>query len=97
MADEQDDAQKTEDPTPRKLQDSRKKGQVALSRELNNWLMILMATILIGTMAPSVMGDLKDHMSSYIEHAHAYPQPPGGFSIMLGHLFKWGRSLHQRQ
>ena len=40
-SDQPDDSQKTEEPTSKKLEDARKKGQVPLSREVNNWLMLL--------------------------------------------------------
>ncbi len=86
---QQDDAQKTEDPTPKRIEESRKKGQVALSRELNNWIMLLTATILIGTLGAHVMRSLTNHMRSYIEHAHAFPSGPGGVAMALGDSF-WG-------
>jgi len=40
MAEEQDDSQKTEDPTSRRLDEARGRGQVANSREVNNLLML---------------------------------------------------------
>ncbi len=40
MAEEQDDSQKTEDPTSRRLDEARGRGQVANSREVNNFLML---------------------------------------------------------
>ena len=68
-----DDTQKTEEPTPKRLEDARKKGQVAISREINNWLMLLTGTVLIGVAASPMMSELKAHLKNYIEHAHAYP------------------------
>ena len=60
MADgeEPDESQKTEDPTPKKLEEARKKGQVALSREVNNWVMLLAATIFMLTVSPIMMDNL---------------------------------------
>lgn len=93
MSDDQDDSQKTEDPTPKRLEESRKKGQVALSREINNWIMLLAATILIGAASPAVLSNLKQHLRAYLEHAHAFPGVPGvsdtlteSFWIILGIL-----------
>ncbi|MGH6892066.1 MAG: flagellar biosynthesis protein FlhB [Dongiaceae bacterium] len=40
MAEEQDDSQKTEDPTGKRLDEARNRGQVANSREVNNLLML---------------------------------------------------------
>ncbi|MGH7089560.1 MAG: EscU/YscU/HrcU family type III secretion system export apparatus switch protein, partial [Stellaceae bacterium] len=34
---EQDDGQKTEDPSQRRLQRAREEGQIAQSREINTW------------------------------------------------------------
>ncbi|MFP4097584.1 MAG: flagellar biosynthesis protein FlhB [Alphaproteobacteria bacterium] len=85
MAEDQtDDSQKTEDPTPKKLEEARKRGQVALSREVNNWVMICAATILVIALAGSMFTQLKETMALYIEQAHALPQAPGGLGIVLG-------------
>jgi flagellar biosynthetic protein FlhB len=84
MAEDEDDSQKTEDPTRKKLDDARKRGQVALSREVNNWIMLTAGTLLVGTAAAGMMSKLTQHMRAYIENAHDLPGPPGGFSITLG-------------
>lgn len=76
-SDESDDSQKTEDPTPKRLEESRKKGQIAMSRELNNWIMLLAATIVIGAFSPSVLGKLKTTMTVYLEQAHQMTGGPG--------------------
>ena len=52
--DSTDQSQKTEEPTQKKLDDSRKKGQVPSSREVNNWFMILAGTIIVAMIAPSM-------------------------------------------
>lgn len=87
MSDEQDDSQKTEEPTQKKIEESRKKGQVALSREMNNWVMLLAATILIASVAGGTMSELKDHLKLFIEHAHAYPSASEGLSVVLSEAF----------
>ncbi len=84
MSEEQDDAQKTEDPTAKKLQESRKKGQVALSREVNNWVMLFTATIVIAAMSPYVFSGLNEIMIAYLERASAYPTMPGGLKAVGG-------------
>ncbi|MCB9964315.1 MAG: flagellar biosynthesis protein FlhB [Rhodospirillales bacterium] len=84
MSDEQDDTQKTEEPTQKKLDEARKKGQVALSREVNNWIMLLAATLLIVGMAPGIMGDLSAYMREFIAQAHRMPELPGGLESLLG-------------
>ena len=60
MADDNTDkSQKTEEPTQRRLEDARKKGQVATSRELNNAFMISAAAAFIALLAPSLAEDLS--------------------------------------
>ncbi len=82
-----DDSQKTEDPTPKKIEESRKRGQVAMSREINNWVMLFTATIVVLSIGPAVMSNLTVHMKSYIEKAHTMPSVPGGFGFVLGETF----------
>lgn len=88
MADgeDQDDSQKTEDPTPKKIQDARKRGQVALSREMNNWIMLLAATLMVGVLAGPVMIGLTDLLRVFIERPHDLPFMPGGFALILSTL-----------
>ena len=72
MAEEQtDQSQKTEEPTHKRLEDARKKGQVPSSREVNNWFMILAAAIAVMMLAPALMRDLKAAFIVFIEKPHA--------------------------
>lgn len=82
-----DESQKTEEPTPKKLEEARKKGQVALSREVNNWVMLFIGTILIAAFADSMFSALSQFMRVYIESAHDIPSAPGGIVVALGNGF----------
>ena len=84
---QEDDSQKTEDPTAKKLEESRKKGQVALIREVNNWVMLFTGTIVILAIGPGAMSSLTDFMKTFIERAHAMPSAPGGIGVVLGQSF----------
>lgn len=81
---EQDESQKTEEPTPKKIEESRKRGQVAMSREINNWVMLFVGTLVILAIGPGIMEKLTIHLKSYIAQAHIMPSAPGGFSYILG-------------
>lgn len=87
MAEDEDDSQKTEDPTPKKIEESRKKGQVALSREVNNFLMLLAGTMLIAVMAGPIFSDMGVFMRGYIANAHAIPADIGGIGILFSDMF----------
>lgn len=72
MAEEEDQSQKTEEPTQRKLDDARKKGQVATSRELNNALMISAAAGFVGLLTPGMTGDLSTALLPFISSPHSF-------------------------
>lgn len=81
--DKEDDASKTEDPSAKKLEEGRKRGQVAQSRDLSTWVMFLAAALLIGTATPSMFSYLTTTLKAYLEHAHDMPSGPGGLSAIL--------------
>ncbi len=81
---EQDEAQKTEDPTAKKLEDARKKGQVPLSREVNNWMMLFAGTMVIALLGAPIMSRIALILRAYLEHADAFPSGAGGIAYALG-------------
>lgn len=85
-----DDSQKTEEPTPKKIDESRKKGQVALSREVNNWVMLLAGTLVVTMLGPGVLTELSLYLKNFIGNAHMMPtDSAGGFGLVLAELFKF--------
>lgn len=76
MAEDQDDSQKTEEPSQKRLDDARAKGQVASSREVTNLLLIGSASLVVGLVLPDMMRDLAIAMTHYLRHA-ADPQLAG--------------------
>ncbi|HLJ20873.1 MAG TPA: flagellar biosynthesis protein FlhB [Stellaceae bacterium] len=68
MADDVDDSQRTEEPSGRKLSKARDRGQVAQSREINNWFMIGTALGLVafggGPIAHSIGMALKRYLEA---------------------------------
>ncbi len=67
MADDKDSSQKTEEPTPKKLEEARKKGQIASSREVNHWFMILAAAIVLVGLSPTFMRKMTRAMSQFVQ------------------------------
>ena len=55
MADEGSSQDKTEEPTPRRIQDARKKGQVARSQELSSVAIITAGMVALLVLAPFIM------------------------------------------
>ena len=81
--DGEDDSSKTEDPTPKKLEEARKKGQVPMSREVNNWVMITAGTLVVLGMGPAMMQDLTTVLRTYLEQAANLPPVPGGMQFVV--------------
>ena len=58
MADDHDAAEKTEDPTQKRLDDAHDRGDVAKSQEVNTWFMIAGATLVLSTFSGSIGGGI---------------------------------------
>lgn len=69
----QDDSQKTEDPTPKRLQEMREKGQVVMSREINNWAILFAGTLVFLMLGPWLFAKLTMIMRVYIASPHLIP------------------------
>ena len=54
MADENDTADKTEDPTQKRLDDAHERGDVAKSQEINTWFVIAGGTLVMSTFSGSI-------------------------------------------
>lgn len=82
-----DDASKTEDPTPKKLEEARKRGQVAQSRDLNTWFMFLAATLLIGTSVPHLFSSLGGFLRVFLERPETMPTDIAGIGLIFREIF----------
>lgn len=74
MAESSSGQERTEQPTPKKLQDARNKGQVPRSRELNTTIMLLFAALGLMFMGKYMIGDLLDifHHDLWLERKHLF-------------------------
>ena len=54
MADENDTADKTEDPTQKRLDDAHERGDVVKSQEINTWFVISGGTLVLSTFSGSI-------------------------------------------
>lgn len=78
-----DDSQKTEEPTARKLEEARKRGQVIYSREVTNWVLIFAATLLVVGAGPPIASSLKDVLRVFLERPHDLLADPAGLGNVL--------------
>ncbi len=59
MADERDDSERTEDPTPRRLEEALKRGDVVKSAEVSTWFMIAAGTLTLMVFAAPMAASLQ--------------------------------------
>jgi flagellar biosynthetic protein FlhB len=60
MAQQDDGQERTEEATPKRREDARKKGQIARSRELNTMAMLLLGAIGLMSMGPFMLARMED-------------------------------------
>ena len=70
---EEDDSQKTEEPTPKKIEKARRKGQVATSQEIKSWFILLGGAMGLLFLAPGIMNNIRLLGRSFIASPHTIP------------------------
>ena len=80
---EEDDSQKTEDPTERKLSKAREKGQVGVSQEVKSWAILMGSLLTLSIMAPWMMGGIKTYSVGFIKNSHAIGTDVGSLQVLL--------------
>jgi flagellar biosynthetic protein FlhB len=85
MAEEQDNSQKTEDPTQKRLEEARKKGDIAKSQDVPIWF-LMMATAAIVAGAGPLAGMIADPLVRIMDHPHAFRLSNGGAQQLMGSL-----------
>ncbi len=81
--DHQDDSQKTEEPSEKRLREAREKGQVAKSQEVSHWFMILGFAIIMGFLLPGLARGLGEAMLGFVEQPHAIPLDASGLKALF--------------
>lgn len=78
-----DDSQKTEEPTPKKLEEARKKGEVAQSQELKTWFMLAAGTAVVAGAGGIIAGGVRDPLRGYISRVHEIEfEATGGLKVL---------------
>ena len=77
---------KTEDPSQKKLQDAREKGDVAKSQEVVTWFMLLGSAAIFAMMAPGTAAHLATTLKVLIENADRIDLSGAGFGAFFNNL-----------
>lgn len=73
MSENEDDAQKTEEPTPRKLEQARQKGQIAQSKEVSSFAVLLGLAFTVAVIAPFMANGIHGTLAALIEKSGTIP------------------------
>jgi len=87
MSDEKDESQKTEEPTPKKLQEAMDKGEVAKSQEVRHWFILFAITIVVMIAAKPSMGGLKVTLGYLLSILHNIPMDGNNLLQFFTSLF----------
>ena len=69
MAEDQDDDDKTEEPSPKKIDEAIKRGDVVKSQELTTFFVLSAATVFVAFMTPGLSRDLSKSLAAFFDHA----------------------------
>jgi len=86
LAEQDDDTEKTEDPSQKKIDDAYKKGQVPKSQEVNTWFILLAATVTIGLLSSHMTGSLLVPFSNLLGQVHNFPIDGGQVRILFARM-----------
>jgi flagellar biosynthesis protein FlhB len=84
MAEEQDDTEKTEDPTQKRLEDALERGDVVKSQEINTWFILAASTLVLLSFSGAMGSQFNTTFRGILANAYRIPMDGGG----LLRLFK---------
>ena len=73
MAEPQDDSEHTEDPTPKRLDEAIKRGDVVKSTEVNTWFMIAAGALALMVFARPAASSLQAMLRGLLAHSYEIP------------------------
>src|SRR5215470_17644468 len=86
MAEEADDAEKTEDPSQRRLDEALRYGDVAKSQEVNVWFVTAASALVLLSFSASTAGDLRIMLRNLLETSYQVSFDGAALAGLLRHL-----------
>ena len=83
MAEERDDSQRTEDPTPRRLDEALKQGDVVKSQELATFVMTAGGALALALFANSAAREFTARFTVFLESPAQISLADGGAKLLL--------------
>jgi flagellar biosynthetic protein FlhB len=84
---EEDDSQKTEEPTPKKLKDAEEKGEVASSQELKTLVMMIASLGVLAAYGGWISQHIVVRLQSFVSRAHEISSDETGMLNVLSGLW----------
>lgn len=70
--DSEDDSSKTEEPSQKKLEEARKKGQTVQSREISHFFIFLALAMVIMILSPAIGRDMADLLAPFLQRPDSF-------------------------
>src|SRR5689334_16647809 len=83
MAGEDDDTERTEDPTQKRLDEALQRGDVAKSQEINTWFVLGTATLVLMSFSGSMSSGILTMLRGLLAQAHGIPVDGRGLVQMM--------------
>jgi flagellar biosynthetic protein FlhB len=80
MAEERDETEHTEDPTPRRLDEAVRRGDVVKSIEVSSWFLIAGGTLILMAFAGSMANSLQATLRGVLAHSYEIPADGPGLA-----------------
>lgn len=85
---EEDQDQKTEDPTGKRYSEARERGQLPISRDISAWVLFVGIIVVVAWMAPPMSVRLVNTLRVFIEMPHALSLEDRGMQTLLFNTIK---------
>jgi flagellar biosynthesis protein FlhB len=86
VADEQDNSERTEDPTQKRLDEALERGDVVKSQEVNTWFVLAGATLILLTFSGSMGSAITAMLRGLVAQAHQIPVDGRGLTRTMEKL-----------
>jgi flagellar biosynthetic protein FlhB len=87
MAEEQDDSQKTEDPTAKRLSEARNEGNLPISRDFSTWILLLGIVITAVALLPTTISQMMGPLTAVVEKSGEIRLGEGSFFNAMEQIF----------
>ncbi len=83
---EQNDQEKTEEPTGRKLEKAREEGDIVKSQEVNYWFVMMGGALAVGLMGSSMAGTMLDTLRVFLASPQDIPMDRDHLRLVVMHV-----------